>query len=237
MKYIKRPIGLLGTHIETFAENKVLSRVALDLDLIDDKCMHLFCCFVFSLIAFSIESMARPSLGSGLTPSLTEEIPPSNDSKWSNISFPSDSISYGRFRDDYKNLSDSLFDAKMKEALQDSSLMFLRSFVNTYYSDLAASNNSQNIIYCLGDAHLENFGFLLFGSRTRFVFNDLDDSGPCPLEFDILRYFAAVDLAMNDTQLVSDLIEEYVAVLNNKKNPADLPSSKFPDLPKKRKRI
>lgn len=152
------------------------------------------------------------------------------------ISFPDSSVPENRFRDTYTHLSDTAFDAKMKEALQGGPLFFFRSFVNTYYTDLAASNDSKNIIYCLGDSHLENFGFMNFKGTTQFVFNDLDDSGPCPLEYDVLRYFVALDMAFSDKVLTNEMIEEYIAVVNNKKIAESLPASSFPDLQKKQKK-
>ncbi|WP_415063347.1 DUF2252 family protein [Bdellovibrio sp.] len=153
-----------------------------------------------------------------------------------NIAFKDTSVPPTLFSDTYKHLSPSAFEQKMKGALAEGPLMFFRSFVNTYYSDLAKTNDSPNLILCLGDAHPENFGFIDFKGETRFVFNDLDDSGVCPIEYDILRYFTAVALAFNDKKLLEDLSKEYLQVVNGQKDPLPVAKSHFPNLEKKRKK-
>lgn len=153
------------------------------------------------------------------------------------ITFPDSSISFKKLRETYPNLSDAAFKTKLQGALDKSPLMFFRSFVNTYYSDLSERNSSDPVALCLGDAHLENFGFLDFSGKTRFVFNDFDDSGNCPVSFDLLRYFVSLNLAKVDRSLQSDLWQEYVDVFSGNKDPQSVPAHLFPNLEKKRKQI
>lgn len=73
---------------------------------------------------------------------------------------------------------------------------FSRSFVDYYY--LLVLENKQQIPllgqfqkdfgYCVGDAHPENFGFLIQkNQKPIFTMNDTDDFGRCPQFFDFLR--------------------------------------------------
>lgn len=153
---------------------------------------------------------------------------PQNKSSLADISFKSNDIPQNLFRETYKNLSDSAFQAKLQGALERSPLMFMRSFVNTYYADLSASNNSQNLILCLGDLHPENFGFMRFGKEQRFVYNDIDDTGVCPLEYDILRYFATVDLTFKDKALTKELAHAYSEILSGRLAAPALPKDLYP---------
>lgn len=111
----------------------------------------------------------------------------------------------------YAHLSDEAFQAKLAASLT-SPLLFFRSYVNSYYRDFALFPHSGRMIACLGDAHPENFGFIEFDERTRYVFNDLDDGGDCPLELDALRYFTAVRLTYQDEELLRELLSEYARV-------------------------
>src|SRR5262249_47250732 len=66
---------------------------------------------------------------------------------------------------------------------------------------------------CAGDAHPDNFGFLKFNTTVLYAFNDLDDSGHCPLALDALRYITAVRLYF-DADLAETAAKRYVKVLN-----------------------
>ncbi len=160
----------------------------------------------------------------------------STETSLGNVVFKDTTIPFSVFQETYQHLTPSAFEQKMNGALSEGPLMFFRSFVNTYYFDLAKTNDSPNLILCLGDAHPENFGFIDFKGETRFVFNDLDDSGVCPLEYDTLRYFTAVDLAFNDKNLLEDVIKEYVQVTNGHKEPTKIAKALVPNLEKKRKK-
>lgn len=153
-----------------------------------------------------------------------------------NISFKDDLIALSEFRQTYQHLSDKAFQEKLEGSLE-RDLMFFRSFVNTYYQDLAQNVSSSSLVLCLGDAHPENFGFMSISGQTVYVFNDLDDSGVCPIEFDILRYFASVELAFQDRGLLEKAALEYSQVLSGKKLARHLDSSLVPNLKKRREKI
>jgi hypothetical protein len=141
-----------------------------------------------------------------------------NDLSWNDKK-----IDYSSFRETYGHLSESAFEAKFNGALE-RPLMFMRSFVNTYYADAPSTLSPDNLIFCLGDAHPENFGFLEINNTSRYVFNDLDDSGLCPYELDVLRYFTALHMSESDDQLLKSLIREYVQVLTRARESRPLPS-------------
>ncbi len=88
---------------------------------------------------------------------------------------------------------------------------FLRTFVPYYYSRVAQSPAGlvplQTALgshggWCVGDAHLENFGAVLNRlGHANFTLNDLDDAGPCPLYADTLRFLTGVLLNSAGTNL------------------------------------
>lgn len=158
------------------------------------------------------------------------------DASLVNVSFKDEAIPLSEFRETYKHLSDVAFQDKLQGALE-KDLMFFRSFVNTFYQDMSQNVSSPNLVLCLGDAHPENFGFMNFAGKTRYVFNDLDDSGVCPVEFDILRYFTSLDLAFRDAVLLEKTALEYSEVLAGRKKAAHLEKSLIPNLEKKRDKI
>lgn len=196
---------------------------------------------IFTLLLVSISEVSYGQLVTSeftkLGPKPKGRIVQSTDSNLQDIGFKDAAIPLKKFQDTYAHLSSEAFQLKLQGALSAGPLMFFRSYVNTYYSDLSDNNNSPNLVLCLGDAHPENFGFMGFRNDVRLVFNDLDDSGVCPIEYDIIRYFTAADLAFNDKALIKDLIQEYVSVVNRKKSPEGLPANSYPDLQKKRKKI
>ena len=77
---------------------------------------------------------------------------------------------------------------------------FFRSFVAVYYDvvvtrpELTHSFRDvrKQMGWCVGDAHPENFGILLNQSgKAVFTVNDWDDTGPCPVYADVMRFLAA----------------------------------------------
>lgn len=144
----------------------------------------------------------------------------------------SDPLTKAALRASNDNLPDDLFEAKWSASLAESPLMFFRAYPGAYHADLAqvaqASLPGAETV-CFGDAHLENFGFLRLDGDTRFLYNDLDDSGSCNASVDALRYFAAIRLAYADDALTEDLIEAYVDGLKDASRRADIPSSLAPD--------
>lgn len=179
-------------------------------------------------LSFSLSTFAQSGsfLKSEFAPSQNRS--PQNKSSLSDISFKSKDIPHSLFRETYQNLSDEAYKAKLQGALKRNPLMFMRSFVNTYYADLSANNNSQNLILCLGDIHPENFGFVRFGKEQKFVFNDIDDTGVCPFEYDVLRYFTTVQLTFNDKSLTQELAHSYSQILSGHLPAPTLPKHLYP---------
>ena len=102
------------------------------------------------------------------------------------------------------NLTDIsyVFDQKKVDASEDS-FHFLRSFVPYYYGLISKNSSALNITtkvkktpgWCVGDAHAENFGILIQENLSqKFTINDLDDSGPCPVTYELLRMLVSSKL-------------------------------------------
>ena len=102
------------------------------------------------------------------------------------------------------NLTDIsyVFDQKKVDASEDS-FHFLRSFVPYYYGLIDKNSSALNITtktkktpgWCAGDAHAENFGILIQENLSqKFTINDLDDSGPCPVTYELLRMLVSSKL-------------------------------------------
>ena len=153
------------------------------------------------------------------------------------LDFPTPAISLQTLKASYSHLDEMTFQKKLADALHDGPVMFFRSFVNTYYADIATQLDTKDMVLCFGDPHPENFGFLEFPSGTRFVFNDFDDSGYCPLQADALRYFVAVSLTYGDPKLTQDLVHEYVQILQDKKKSTRLDKDFFPKLSNRRDKL
>ncbi len=95
------------------------------------------------------------------------------------------------------------FDANKLENAKNS-FHFLRSFVDYFFLVVQHNENSLptlqaslgSIGWCVGDAHPENFGFLIQNDGSSlFSMNDMDDSGPCPLAMDLFRLLVSVHLS------------------------------------------
>jgi hypothetical protein len=126
---------------------------------------------------------------------------------------PAVSLTADYFRQSYPHLSAEEFQQKWKNA-QKSGLLFMRSFVNTWYDELGRLSSIGPIGPCFGDPHPENFGFLVFEENLEFTYNDVDDSGACPVAFDALRYFTTLKVTVKDSVLEADLRRAYVRFLN-----------------------
>lgn len=107
---------------------------------------------------------------------------------------------------------------------------FLRSFVDYFYDLIAKNPNSLHIAkkagsiggWCVGDAHAENFGILLEDNgQAVFTMNDMDDSGPCPVAYDLFRLLVSSRLYMPNIN-TQKIINSYLDGLNGK-------SASFPD--------
>ncbi|MEA9357211.1 DUF2252 family protein [Bacteriovorax sp. PP10] len=112
----------------------------------------------------------------------------------------------------------------------ENSFFFLRSFVDYYFGVIAKNTDSLNIAkkagsfngWCVGDAHPENFGILIQDDNsTIFTMNDLDDSGPCPVAYDLLRILVSSRLYMPNISS-QDILNSYSDGLKGK-------NAKIPD--------
>jgi len=108
----------------------------------------------------------------------------------------------------YPQLNNEQIEKKIAAA--SSPFQFYRSFIPLFYFYLA-EDASLNVSltkwqdhrgWCVGDAHIENFGIIYFaGEEARFTVNDLDDGAPCPLMLDYLRFLTGVLLFDDDFDL------------------------------------
>ena len=141
------------------------------------------------------------------------------------------------YRQTASDISDSDFALKWNVAVEAGALKFLRSFVATYYKDLIKVTGTGPVGICFGDAHIENFGFVLFADGPHFVYNDFDDSGYCPVGLDILRYLTSINLfEKKSSDAFKKIAREYVKVLSGKNSPQKLDSSFEFDPEKKREK-
>lgn len=83
------------------------------------------------------------------------------------------------------------------------SFQFFRTFVDLFYLVYQANRENMSVVpsltttngWCVGDAHPENFGFLVLRNRdVIFTMNDMDDSGPCPVILDLYRLMVSARL-------------------------------------------
>lgn len=116
------------------------------------------------------------------------------------------------------------FDQKKNAAAKDA-FHFFRSYVDYFYLIVAA--NKSNIVtfdnvssftgWCVGDAHLENFGFLVQKNNTSlFTMNDMDDFGPCPVIYDLYRLMVSSQLYDKDINL-DRILKSYLSGFNSEK--------------------
>ena len=148
-----------------------------------------------------------------------------------------DNLTKEFYRKTASDISDSDFALKWNLALEAGPLKFLRSFVSAYYKDLKKTKGAGPVGVCFGDAHIENFGFVLFADGPHFVYNDFDDSGYCPVGLDILRYLTSINLfEKKSSEAFEKIAKEYVRVLTGKNSPQKLDSSLEFDPQKKREK-
>ena len=115
----------------------------------------------------------------------------------------------------YPHLSKQDFQTKLEGAK--TPFLFLRTFVPYYFYHLAHNPlpeaQSQDLGrlsgWCVGDAHLENFGVLLDDQgETIFAMNDMDDAGPCPLYSDFVRFLTSA-LLFDEKMDLDPLVKVY----------------------------
>ncbi len=120
---------------------------------------------------------------------------------------------------------------KWQASLQ-KSMMFFRAFPGGFHKDLKTVPASRQLgrqTLCVGDAHPSNFGFQRLGGKTRFIYNDLDDAGYCPVAYDAARYFAALRLFFDDGDLTDAVLETYVDALKDPSRGVTLDKDWAPD--------
>lgn len=148
------------------------------------------------------------------------------------LSFNNKTISKQQLREDYNFLEDNDFKLKFNSSLE-SPLDFFRSYPITYFKETKLTGDYLTST-CLGDPHFDNFGFLLFEQGTRYVFNDLDDSGLCPLPLDALRYFTSLYFFSFSHDHIEKFISDYVSLLSEDQEVPEIPDSLVEDLEEKR---
>jgi hypothetical protein len=126
---------------------------------------------------------------------------------------PAVSLTADYFRQSYPHLTAEEFQQNSQNTPK-SGLHFMRSFVNTWYDELGRMSSTGPIGPCFGDPHPENFGYLAFTSGFEYTYNDVDDSGACPVAFDALRYFTTLKMTVKDKPLEAELRRAYVRFLN-----------------------
>lgn len=121
------------------------------------------------------------------------------------------------------------FETKWQASVSGPALMFYRAYPGAYHADFARNLResatgklpSKAVGLCVGDAHPDNFGFLKFGQRVLYAFNDLDDSGYCPVVLDALRYVTAVRVFFDDEALTERAARRYVEVLTGERKESE----------------
>lgn len=135
----------------------------------------------------------------------------------------------------YPKLSDDLFEKKWQHA-SDHVWLFFRSFPRLWHASLSVIADQLETSFCVGDPHPDNFGFIQFENRVRYVVNDFDDAGFGPSVFDILRYLVALDL-IGDTELVSSAATTFETGLGQQQTALNLSKDLFKDLGRKRRKL
>ncbi len=126
---------------------------------------------------------------------------------------PAVSLTADYFRQSYPHLTAEQFQQKWQNSHK-SGLLFVRSYVNTWYDELGRMSSTGPIGPCFGDPHPENFGYLPFADGFEYLYNDVDDSGACPVIFDALRYFTSTKIMLKDDALEAELRRAYIRFLN-----------------------
>lgn len=140
---------------------------------------------------------------------------PAQFASFKEVSFKTHVLDKDILRNTYPHLSDAAFEEKFNNSLE-RPLLFFRSYVNTYYAETLIRGPLKTPVFCYGDPHPENFGFLNFAQEAHYVFNDLDDSGHCPVGLDILRYFSALRLTISNEQVIQRLAEVFVQTVEGR---------------------
>lgn len=131
-------------------------------------------------------------------------------------------LSTNELRALYSEISDEAFRQKLNRANEP--LKFFRSFTRVYYryfssikNDFRGSLQKASTFngWCAGDAHSENFGSLVGETGTAtFTLIDLDDSAPCSLLADLLRFLISsketLQGGLNQQHVLTRLLDAYL---------------------------
>lgn len=123
----------------------------------------------------------------------------------------------------YPKQSSSFLIERVKAA--DSDFNKWRAFAPLYYLLADQVTNSLRLKtykdisgLCLGDAHLENFGFLYNPTlkKSQFTLNDFDDVSQCPLILDIVRLYIGHKIILDQNLNLEKLLNAYKLGLSKK---------------------
>lgn len=137
------------------------------------------------------------------------------------------------FRATNAHLSARDFALKWKGSRRGSAFQFLRSFPHAFHLDLADVERARHPgrqVFCLGDPHPDNFGFVTFGHGPEYVFDDLEDAGPGWASIDALRYFSSLRFLSIPESTESKLMNLYVAITFDRDHPRRFPLHLVPDI-------
>ena len=166
-----------------------------------------------SLKGFTDKLVMKYLLAALLVSSCSSFRSPSSSGELATVTFRNQKLEKSFLRKTYSHLDEATFETKFQLSLE-RPLLFYRSYVNSFYSETQIKGHLSLVGSCMGDAHPENFGFISFSRTPYYVFNDIDDSGSCPIGLDILRYFSALkltDISDRDFEKLAHLFEAYVA--------------------------
>ena len=127
-------------------------------------------------------------------------------------------------------LTDEAFEKKWQASLA-SAVLFVRAYPGAYHADLAKVPEKRipgTEGVCFGDAHPDNFGFLSISGTTKYVYNDLDDSGYCSPAADTARWLAVVRLSYPSQ--ADAALSQYVDASFDPSRAVPIAASLVPDL-------
>ncbi|NRA66074.1 MAG: hypothetical protein HRU19_16415 [Pseudobacteriovorax sp.] len=136
----------------------------------------------------------------------------------------------------YKEMDDEAFQSKWNASLE-TPASFFQSFAKVWYQDLKTVSDMPATGMCLGDPHPESFGTVWFSDGFRYVYQQLDDVGSCPVAFDILRYLVAANLTLEDPDALKQLIDTYLSEVKSPTFSLSIPDKFMGDIDSKRTEI
>lgn len=140
-------------------------------------------------------------------------------------------LSRAEIRPTNANLAEDIFEKKWQASLG-SVVTFMRSYPGAYWADLArvdAKRIPGPEGLSLGDPHPDNFGFLRLNGPTKYVVNDLDDSGYGSVAVDAARYFTILRLSPY-ASVLADALKQYVEAAFDAARDVGVDPALVPDL-------